>query len=110
MNFFPGDFDKPVEYSLRYTMGQNLLFLNREDQIKIKSDFVDNLPWKSFGRKNVGYLYATACGAKVIWDFDDDNILKFWLRNASPDPSLEIWNFTDTSEGCLLYTSPSPRD
>ena len=26
----------------------------------------------------MGYLYAIMHGAKVIWDFDDDNALKFW--------------------------------
>ena len=43
-------------------------------------DFVDNLPWNSFGRKNVGYLFAISQGAKIIFDFDDDNIIKFWMK------------------------------
>ena len=84
-------------------MGKNLIFLNHIDQILIGSEFVDKLPWHSFGRKNVGYLYAIACGAKVIWDFDDDNQLKFWLREASPDPSLEIWTYSDGgSKNCYF--------
>lgn len=29
------------------------------------SDFVSALPWSSFGRKNVGYLFAVAQGAEV---------------------------------------------
>ena len=32
-------------------------------------------------------------GAKIIFDFDDDNLLKFWLKDASPDPALDIDNF-----------------
>ena len=38
-----------------------------------RSTFVANTPWKHFGRKNLGYLFAAQNGAKVIWDFDDDN-------------------------------------
>ena len=62
--------------------------------------FVDRLPWNSFGRKNVGYLYAISQGAKVIFDFDDDNILKFWLKDASPDPVLDIDNFNENGGTC----------
>ena len=34
------------------------------------------LNWNHFGRKNVGFLYAMHHGAEVIYDTDDDNILK----------------------------------
>ena len=47
------------------TMGSNVIFLSSEDQKQMSNDFVDSLPWKSFGRKNVGYLFAIARGAKV---------------------------------------------
>ena len=57
------------------------------------------MPWKSFGRKNIGYLYAIANGASAIWDFDDDNIMKFWMKDAAPDPMLEIDNFIDSIKG-----------
>ena len=33
----------------------------------IRSHFVDLLPWTEFGRKNVGYLFAIAHGAEVIY-------------------------------------------
>ena len=55
-----------------------------------------NLPWQSFGRKNVGYLYAIANGAEVIYDFDDDNVLKFWMKGATTDDFLEIDRFTQS--------------
>ena len=74
-------------------MESRIIFLSHEDQNKMSSSFVTRLPWHSFARKNVGYLYAIARGAKVIFDFDDDNILKFWLKGASPDPTLDIDNF-----------------
>ena len=33
----------------------------------------DLLPYKSYARKNIGYLYAIQHGAKIIYDTDDDN-------------------------------------
>jgi len=74
-------------------MENRIIFLSDEDQIQMSSKFVANLPWHSFARKNVGYLYAIAQGAKIIYDFDDDNILKFFIKDASPDPVLDIDNF-----------------
>ena len=37
--------------------------------------FLQQLPYDSFGRKNVGYLYAIQHGARCIFDLDDDNLL-----------------------------------
>ena len=68
--------------------------MSRDDQIKLNDEFVDALPWNSFGRKNVGYLFAIAHGAKVIWDFDDDNFLKFWINGAAVDDNLSIEKFS----------------
>jgi len=39
--------------------------------------FVGYLPRNTFGMNNVGYLFAISMGAKVTFDFDDDNLLKF---------------------------------
>ena len=33
----------------------------------------DLLPYKSYARKNIGYLYAIQHGAKIIYETDDDN-------------------------------------
>ena len=57
-------------------MGKNIIFLSAISQANLNNEFVDAMPWFSFGRKNIGYLYAIANGAKTIWDFDDDNLLK----------------------------------
>ena len=82
------------EYRFDYTRNShNIVFLSSADQMALDSPFVQNLPWNTFGRKNVGYLYAISQGAKVIWDFDDDNLLKFWLKRAAPDDVLEIDSF-----------------
>ena len=56
---------------------------------------MDSLPWNSFGRKNVGYLFAIARGAQIIFDFDDDNFLKFWMDGAAVDRMLDINTFVD---------------
>ncbi|XP_052771432.1 uncharacterized protein LOC128211070 [Mya arenaria] len=91
-----GDAGLPNTYLLPSSVpNQTIVFLSKEDQNRIHSDFIDGLPWKSFGRKNVGFLYAIAHGAKIIWDCDDDNMLKFWLEGASPDDNLWIETYTN---------------
>jgi len=75
-----------------------MVFLNEASQKAIGSRFVDELPWHSFGRKNVGYLFAIANGASHVWDFDDDNMLKFWMEGAAPDPNLDLDAFTKQGE------------
>jgi hypothetical protein len=56
------------------------------------------LPWKHFGRKNVGYLCAISHGAEMIWDFDDDNVLKPYETPAMPPAdSIRTLQLTDTA-------------
>ena len=85
-----GDKGRPVDYHFKTSWGQNLIFLDEKAQRSMGSSFVDDLPWNHFGRKNIGYLFAIAHGAEVIWDFDDDNMFKYWLEGASPLPGLEF--------------------
>ena len=66
------------------------VYLSPDDQKVMSNAFVDALPWNNFGRKNVGFLYATMHGATVIWDFDDDNLLKFWIPGAAPPNAPDI--------------------
>ena len=80
--------------------GANIFFLSSDDQKRMNNDFVDLLPWQSFGRKNVGYLFAIARGAKIIWDFDDDNFLKFWIDGAEVDDSLDLNIYANVSKSC----------
>ena len=86
---------KSVEaYDAGWTKGEGndaVVYLRPEDQDALRNKFVDALSWNHFGRKNVGYLYAIMHGAKLIWDFDDDNLLKFWIPGAAPPgaPSLD---------------------
>lgn len=90
-----GDWSKPTIYELPTTIGENIIFLSKENQTSTGLNLITYLPWNSFGRKNVGYLYAIANGAQQIWDFDDDNYFKFWLNGAAPDPFLEVDTFVD---------------
>jgi hypothetical protein len=50
------------------------------------NEFMSKMPFKSFARKNIGYLFAIQHGAKVLFDFDDDNILTPVLHNTDLAP------------------------
>ncbi len=52
----------------------NVVYLGPEEQLKAGFSLAGALPWNSYGRKHIGYLYAIKNGAKFIWDTDDDNI------------------------------------
>ena len=52
-----------------------VFYLSVEHQKKMLFLTVHKLPWNHFGRKNIGYLFAISYGAKIIYDFDDDNTL-----------------------------------
>jgi len=55
---------------------EGVVYLTVEKQKALHFQIVDLTPWKHFGRKNIGFLYAIAHGAKVIYDTDDDNRIK----------------------------------
>ena len=48
--------------------------------------------------------YILIKGAEVIFDFDDDNMLKFWMKDASPDPVMDIDNFGPEGGLGLCYS------
>jgi hypothetical protein len=67
-----GDEGTP-QYDLPSSHG---VFLDAAAQRALESDFsgfLRLLPWRHFGRKNVGFLFAILHGATSVWDFDDDN-------------------------------------
>ena len=71
----------PTDYlqrsqKLSENSNSNVIFLSVQDQKTIKQAFVHMIPYGSFARKNIGYLFAIRHGAQVIFDFDDDNVLK----------------------------------
>ena len=84
------------------------MFISGQEQLeKIAPNmpFVASLYWNNFGRKNVGYLYAISRGAKVIYDFDDDNELIYWLEGASlePNTNLDFFAFSDHGKFNAIY-------
>jgi len=66
------DMNGPSEYD----DVEGVVYLTVERQRALHFQIVDRIPWRHFGRKNIGYLYAIAHGARVIYDTDDDNRLK----------------------------------
>ena len=88
-----GDKKSPKVYETRWSPGEGndaVVYLSPEDQEALNIEFVNSIPWNNFGRKNVGFLYAIMHGATVIWDFDDDNMLKFWIPGAAPEGAPSI--------------------
>ena len=100
-----GDRKSPEDFKVHWTPGEGndaVVYLSPEDQEAMQNSFIDGLLWNHFGRKNVGFLYAITHGAKAIWDFDDDNLLNFYLTGAAPDPSLSLDAYVPSSEDQLL--------
>ena len=50
------------------------VFLSPTDQEIMFPLLSSTIPWNHFQRKNIGYMYAIKHGARMIWDFDDDNV------------------------------------
>ncbi|VDO75975.1 unnamed protein product [Heligmosomoides polygyrus] len=48
-------------------------FLSVDTQLSLGYGIVESMPYKSYTRKNIGYLYAIEHGAEWIYDTDDDN-------------------------------------
>ena len=63
----------PLNFMVRGECTFINLSVKKQEELQMHSTFVSQTPWNHFGRKNLGYLYAIANGAKFIWDFDDDN-------------------------------------
>ncbi|CAB04496.7 Glycosyltransferase [Caenorhabditis elegans] len=63
-----GDTKTPLDWQL-----ENVHFLSVVYQKQLPFSLVTELPYKSYTRKNIGYLYAISKGAEWIYDTDDDN-------------------------------------
>eukprot|EP00081_Caenorhabditis_elegans_P013959 NP_493110.2 Uncharacterized protein CELE_F56H6.9 [Caenorhabditis elegans] len=62
------DTKTPLDWKL-----ENVHFLSVAYQKQLPFTLVSELPYKSYTRKNIGYLYAISKGAEWIYDTDDDN-------------------------------------
>lgn len=68
-----GDRKSPNVYELK-AHSNRFIYLTIDDQISLPLEIVSLTPENSFSRKNIGFMYAIANGAKVILDLDDDNV------------------------------------
>ncbi|KAL3879495.1 hypothetical protein ACJMK2_031791 [Sinanodonta woodiana] len=72
--------------------GEKVVFLEPGDHERLYPTISKALPWKHFGRKNIGYIYSIHHGAEYIWDFDDDNVglINLTMLTAKTNFSYEI--------------------
>lgn len=63
-------------------------YLNAQMQSEMYPELSAAIGFNTYARKNLGYLYALAHGAKVIWETDDDT----FIRKELPDPSALFQN------------------
>jgi len=49
------------------------IYLDINNQTKLHYSILETIPFNSYTRKNIGYLYAIQNGAQFIYDTDDDN-------------------------------------
>ena len=94
----------PLEYSIDGGCKFEYLSVKQQEAMLRQSDFVTETPWNHFGRKNLGYLFAIVNGAKMVWDFDDDNqlISSNFLLEQTGDHQLV------TVEANTLMLNPYP--
>jgi hypothetical protein len=69
-----------------------LVYLSLKAQATLGYSILDHIPTNSFGRKNVGFIFAIQHGAQVIYDTDDDN-------EISDQMLMELWSMRDWSSG-----------
>ena len=80
-----GDLKTPLDYTL-----ENGTYLSPQAQESLYPDLSDLLGWNTIQRRNIGYLYAYANGAKIVATVDDDNVP---LENWGKDIRIEKENF-----------------
>ena len=65
-----------------YKNSTKLKYLSLEDQMKLGYNIIKYIPFNSYSRKNIGYLYAIQHGAKEIYETDDNYfIFNLWCLN-----------------------------
>jgi len=74
-----GDKKSPKEFNQA-----NCIYIPWEEQEALGYRIAKKLPWNSYSRKMVGYLYAIQHGAEVVYETDDDNGFK---------PDMPLTNF-----------------
>jgi hypothetical protein len=72
-----GDRKTPRDWHSRLQVNRSrIIFLPIHKQRSLGYSILKYLPENSYARKNIGYLVAIACGARVIFESDDDNLVQ----------------------------------
>jgi hypothetical protein len=78
----------------------NTIFLSVDSQSELNYKSFKTIPFNSYNRKNIGYLFAIQHGAKYIYDTDDDN--------APIVDLLTYFNLNENDHG-LIYDENAPQ-
>lgn len=89
------------------SLNERVYFLSVAEQQSSKGlgnhPFVRAIPYRSFARKNIGYLFAIRHGAQALFDFDDDNELLIPPTTITFTPGTATANKNSTN---IPYASP----
>ncbi|KAK6945292.1 STELLO-like [Dillenia turbinata] len=97
-----GNSKTPADWSLKGT-----IYLSLEQQAKLGFRILDHLPYDSFVRKSVGYLFAIQHGAKKIFDADDRG--EIIDGDLGKHFDLELVGQDARQEIVLQYTHENPN-
>lgn len=68
----------------------NCHYLSMEDQKKLPYKLAALLPQNHYARKNIGYLYAIAHGATIIYESDDDNFIDTTIEYLPEHAAVDV--------------------
>ena len=81
-----GQKDTPKDWSTQFS-SQKLVYLNFQEQMKSKLRSARFISYGINAQKNLGYLIAIFCGAKLIYEFDGNSPI--WSSEIQVHPSLQ---------------------
>lgn len=93
--------DTKTNEQLWRNLPQGIIYLGVKQQEEFAPVLSQAIGWKTYARKNIGYLYALARGAQTIWETDDDT----FVRPDVGDPLLYLGTEAESKE--ILGTTPS---
>ncbi|CAJ1939606.1 unnamed protein product [Cylindrotheca closterium] len=103
----PDDYMEKFKTLLGGSEGSTFFFLVERQKKRERLDgpigaFVRVMPWRHFGRKNLGYLFAILHVADFFFDFDDDNYIKVDESTGEP---VEILPSTTVLDNVVVAMS-----
>ncbi|KAI3732992.1 hypothetical protein L1987_64206 [Smallanthus sonchifolius] len=97
-----GNSKTPSDWNLK-----GVIFLSFVEQAKLGFRVIDFLPYDSYVRKNIGYLFAIQHGAKKIFDVDDRG--EVIDNNIGKHFDVELVGESARQEVILQYTHENPN-